>query len=91
MRREALELARVRLGERRRVAVAFRCREPDPDQAFGKAHRAGHPIKHRNAGLLCQIVRKIRHAGAPEHDRLGAILCERTLDLRFDPAPRIGA
>ena len=86
LRREALELPGIGLGEGRRICAALRCPKPNPDQALGESDRAGDPIDDRNAGLALEVAGEIGHAGAAEHDRLGAVLDERTLDLLLDRA-----
>ena len=58
---------------------------------FPRGYCAGDPVKHGNAGFLPEVAGKIGHTGAAEHDRFGAVLYERPLDLQFDEQPRVGA
>ena len=79
------------LGERRRIGVALGGTQPQPRNAFGKRHGAGHAIENRHPNRSLQILREVRHPCTAEHDRFGAILDERALDLVLDGAARLRA
>ncbi len=82
------EFARVRLGERQGVGVALRCFQAEPDQTFGERDGAGDPVEHRDFRPPLEVAREVGHAGAAEHDRLGAVFGERARNLRFNPVGR---
>ena len=49
------------------------------------------PSSTGTPALQLEVAGEIGHAGAAEHDRFGAVMRERSFDLLFDEAPRVGA
>ena len=78
--RERCEGTRIVFGKWRGIGVALGGAQPEPRNAFGKRHGAGHAVENRDTNRLLQIARKIRHPGATEHDRFRAVV-ERERNL----------
>jgi hypothetical protein len=87
--REGCEGTRIVLGERRGIGVALGGTQPQARNALGQRHSAGHAVENRDTNRPLEITRQVRHTGATEHDRFGAILGERAFDLVLDGPARL--
>ena len=74
LRREGREGAGIGLGQWPRVAAALGRPETNRRKSFGQNDCRSDTVDHRNTEFCAERGRKIRHAGAAEHDRFRAVL-----------------
>src|SRR5258708_38051321 len=78
------------LGDRGRIGPNLRRRMPQPDQGFGQLDRRGDAIDDRQAVFAGERGGEVGHAGAAEHDAVGAVLGFGPGNLRRELAARAG-
>jgi hypothetical protein len=88
-RRERRERAVVALRERSRVLSPLCRTQAERHERFDGLERRRDALDHRRPDRARHVVAEIRHAGATEHDRFGAVIVDRAAAFGNDLLPSV--